>query len=52
MTRLVKFGLIPALIVLSIVAITVNVFCRLVKKPAKSETVTIEKIVVKPEKIR
>ncbi len=52
MTRLVRFGLIPAIIVLSIVAITVNVFFRLIKKPAKSEAVTVEKIVVKPEKIR
>lgn len=42
MAKLVKFGLIPAIIVLSIAAIVVNVYYRLTKKPFKGEAVTIE----------
>lgn len=47
-----KCGFIPAIIVLTIVAITVNVYYGLIKKPARSEAVTIETITLKLEKTR
>ena len=42
MTKFMKFGLVPAIIVLSIMAITVNIYYRLIKKPSQGEAVTIE----------
>lgn len=42
MTKLMKFGLIPAIIVLSIAAIAVNVCYRLIKEPPRGEAVTVE----------
>ncbi len=52
MKKLVKFGLIPALIVLSVAAIVLNVCYPLIKKPAMGKVITIEKLQPQPKKIR
>ncbi len=51
MTKVMKYYLLPALIVLSIAAIVVNVYYRLIKKPVRGEAVTIEKQPQQPEKM-
>ncbi|MGR3296524.1 MAG: hypothetical protein ACUZ8A_09945 [Candidatus Bathyanammoxibius sp.] len=43
MSKLIKYYLLPAIIVLSIAAIVVNVCYRLVKEPVTGEIVTLEK---------
>lgn len=48
MTKLMKYYLLPALIVMIIAAIAVNVYYHLVKKPIRGEAVIIEKQLPQP----
>ncbi|MFQ5956726.1 MAG: hypothetical protein ACE5KK_03010 [Candidatus Brocadiales bacterium] len=52
MTKLTKYCLIPALVVMSIAAIAVNAYFRLIKKPTRGEAVNIEILLPQPEKKR
>ncbi len=45
-----KYYLLPAIIVLSIAAIVVNVYYRLIKEPVTGEIVTLEKMQQRPER--
>lgn len=44
LSKLIKYYLLPAVIVLSIAAIVVNVYYRLIKEPVTGEIVTLEKM--------
>ncbi|MHC4196390.1 MAG: hypothetical protein ACYSRP_00580 [Planctomycetota bacterium] len=52
MSKLVKYYLLPAVIVLSIAAIAVNVYYRLIKEPVTGEIVTLEKMQQLPKEDR
>ncbi|MFQ5861730.1 MAG: hypothetical protein ACE5IC_01270 [Candidatus Brocadiales bacterium] len=52
MTKLMKQYLLPALIVLSIAAIAVNVYYRLIKKSTGGKATTVEKLLPQSEKTR
>lgn len=52
MTKLMKYCLLPILIVASIAAIAVNVYYHLIKRPATGEAIIKEKQLPRPEKIR